>query len=374
MTRVLQLIQTCGPGGAEKIVYHLATNANSNFEMIVGLLKQGWLYHHLKNSGIKVSLIQSGGSIDLQLIKNLIKLIKKYDINIVHSHLLDMNFYSSIATNICRVPHISTEHGDIHHPSKKSNLKTKIKVKSISLLSDKIIFVSEYSKNEFTKLSYILPRKTDVIYNGAELSTTVTNCNIESKKAAFGIDKDDIVIGNIGNLYPVKGQTYFLRSAKQIIEKAPNTKYLIIGRGELESSLKREAINLGIASRIKFLGFREDVEELLKIMDVFVLSSLSEGLPLSLIEAMANKVPVVCTRVGGMPEVITHGLHGFLVEPKDPESMAVHILEIIRNKSLSRCLAENAYNRFSREHTIEEMVSRYQNIYLSSCKKRKTRS
>jgi len=363
--KILHLIQTSGPGGAEKLLLTLAKNSKDQYTSIIGLLKNGWLLKQLQNHDVKVKIIPSDGSFDLKLIKNLVDIIKKEKIDLIHSHLLDMNFYSSLAAKVAGIPHISTEHGDIHHTSKKLDKKTLIKAKAISHFSDKIVFVSKFTRDKFLKLSKVPKQKIAIIYNGIDLKEYEQSINIQSKKAEIGIKNNEFVIGNVANLYPVKGQIYLLKAAAKIIKEFPNTKFLFIGRGELEEKLKKEAQNLGIAPHIKFLGFRNDVKELLKIMDVFVLCSLSEGLPLSLIEAMASKVPIVAAKVGGIPEAIIHNHSGLLVPPKDPEALTNAILKILKNSNLATSLAENAYKRFLKHFTIKKMVSRYEQLYLN---------
>jgi len=154
-----------------------------------------------------------------------------------------------------------------------------------------------------------------------------------------------------------------LKAAKKIIKEFPNTKFLIIGRGELEKELKKETHYLGIASHIKFLGFRNDVKELLKIMDVFVLCSLSEGLPLSLIEAMASRVPVVATNVGGIPEGIEDDVKGFLVPPTDSDTLAKKIIHLLKDKTLSNNFVLYGYHKIKQQFSLQSMLDKYAEIY-----------
>lgn len=361
--KILYLIQTSGIGGAEKVLFSLAKHFNINNECIVGLLKKGWLSERLKKAGLRVEIISSGGSFDFKLIKNLINLIKKEKIDLVHSHLLDMNFYSSIASKIAGVKHICTEHGDIHHPSKKLDLGIRIKAKTIAKFSNKIVFVSKFTKDKYFETADIKEKKTAVIYNGIDIEEYQKPVDIIKKKEELGIKGNEFIIGNVGNLYPVKGQIYLIKAAKKVIEENPYTKFLIIGRGELETRLKEETIKLGLNSNILFTGFREDIKEVLRIMDIFVLSSISEGLPISLIEAMACKVPVICTKVGGIPEVIDNGINGYLIPPGDINSISEKIFILIRKQNLKKYFINNGYQKVSKVFEIKNMIRRYQEIY-----------
>src|SRR5262249_46850678 len=145
-------------------------------------------------------------------------------------------------------------------------------------------------------------------------------------RESAGIPPDASLVGTVGNLYPVKGHTYLIRAAKIILKSRPNTHVIILGRGNLKDTLHQEAESLGIKDRIHLLGYRDDVSSWLRQFDVFTLPSLSEGLPMSLLEAMAAGVPVVVTGVGGMPEVVSDGLTGFVVPAEDPDALAAKLL------------------------------------------------
>ena len=364
MLKILYLIESDDPGGAENVMLSLIEYFKEKYPIYVGCFKKGWIYNELKKRKLNPQPIPTNkGSYDIKLLYHLIKLIKKEKINLIHSHLFDTNFYSSLAAKIAGIPHISTEHGDIHHTSKKLDKKTLIKAKTISHFSDKIVFVSKFTRDKFLKLSKVPKQKIAIIYNGIDLKEYEQPTDIQRKKAEIGIKNSEFVIGNVANLYPVKGQIYLLKAAKKIIKEFPNTKFLIIGRGELENELKKEAQKLGIASHIKFLGFRNDVKELLKIMDVFVLCSLSEGLPLSLIEAMASRVPVVCTNVGGIPEVINDRINGFLVPPTDPNALATKIINLLKDRTLANKLAYSSYEKIKQQFSLQFMLDKYAEIY-----------
>lgn len=361
--KILHLIQTSGPGGAEKLLLSLTQNSNDKYTHKVGLLKNGWLCKKLQDRGVAVKIIPSGGSFDIKLIRGLVNLVKKEKIDLIHSHLLDMNFYSCLAAYFAKVPHISTEHGDVHHASKTIDLKTKAKAKAISRFSDRIVFVSEFTKESFRTIATVSDEKAVVIYNGIDPERYEIPVDIRIKKAEIGIKQDEFVIGNVGNLYPVKGQIYLIKAAKIVLKEFPKTKFLIIGRGELENHLKKEANALGIESHIKFLGFREDVKELLKIMDIYVLPSLSEGLPLSLIEAMASKVPVVATGVGGIPEVIGDGINGFLITPADSDALASKIIHLLKDRSFADNFVAQSHKKIQKEFNLHTMLNKYSEIY-----------
>jgi len=371
--RVLHLIETGGPGGAENILISLVEKLDSRFESVVGLIHMGWVSAKLVNSGVKVIALKTGKLHDAKLLSCVYRTIKQERIELIHSHLLDMSCLSAIAAAAAGVPHITTEHGDIHHVSRKLTVRTLLKAKILAILSNKIVFVSKFTRDKFVDITGMHENKSCVIYNGVDLSTFEKPVNVQEKRAEIGIRESDLIVGNVANLYPVKGQTYLLKAAKQVINQIPNAKFIFIGRGPLEEELKREAHSLGIGSSVKFLNYREDVKDLLKIMNIFVLTSLSEGMPVSMIEAMASKVPVIATSVGGIPEVIQDGLNGYIVTPSDPSQLANRMSTLLKNEDIAQNFATAGYNKVRDHLTLQSMITKYAVMYNLFIKKQSPR-
>ncbi|MGB9591498.1 MAG: glycosyltransferase, partial [Candidatus Kryptoniota bacterium] len=217
MIKILHLIETSGPGGAETVLLNLVTGIDRNkYQSIVGLLRKGWLYDQLFSKGADVRILPSGGSFDVRLLRSLVNLIKEERIDLVHSHLMDMSLYSSIAAKIGGIPHISTEHGDIHHFLKNGRLTT-IKAYAIGHLSNKIVSVSRFTKEALIRKSRVNEEKVVVIYNGIPIVKHCAEGDRAKKKSELGIGENDILVGSTGNLYPIKGHVYLLRAAKEIL-------------------------------------------------------------------------------------------------------------------------------------------------------------
>lgn len=363
MKKILYLIESDDPGGAENVVLSLVEYFKHKYPIVIGCLKTGWIYDQLVAKGYNPKVIPTkNGPVDLKLLYHLIQLIKTERVGLIHSHLFDTNFYSSIAAKITGISHLCTEHGDIHHPSKTSK-KNLIKAKILSICSHKIIFVSKYTKAAFCKISNISEAKSAIIYNGVKLSTFRKSIDVKRKKTELGIARQDLVVGNIGSLYPVKGQIYLIKAAKIVLQKIPNVKFIIVGAGQLENRLKEEAKNLNIADRVLLLGFREDTHELLKVMDIFVLPSLSEAMPLSLIEAMACSLPSIASNVGGIAEVIDDGLTGFIVPPADPGTLADRITYLLKNSQSASKIGNRALQKVKANFDLQTMINNYSKIY-----------
>jgi glycosyltransferase involved in cell wall biosynthesis len=152
----------------------------------------------------------------------------------------------------------------------------------------------------------------------------------------------------------------------EILRRWPKAMLLVIGRGELEVALKEQVERLAIGVNVKFLGMRQDVPRLLSVVDTFVLPSLSEGLSLALLEAMASEKPVVATRVGGNPELIDHGRTGFLVQPEDTRDLAANLVTLLSDPWMMQEFGRRGAERVRQHFSMGRMVDGYRDLYVAS--------
>jgi glycosyltransferase involved in cell wall biosynthesis len=168
----------------------------------------------------------------------------------------------------------------------------------------------------------------------------------------------------------VKGGSYFLDAVPAILEAVPETRFMILGLGNEEKSMREKAKRLGIAPYIIFAGYQEEVGRYYSAMDISVLTSLSEGLSITLLESMNYRLPVVVTRVGGNPELVVDGQTGYLVPPRDPASFAARVVELLRNPSLRSSMGEAGYKRIRESFRIDDVAERYLDVYDGLLRKR----
>lgn len=208
----------------------------------------------------------------------------------------------------------------------------------------------------------ISPKRLDVVYEGVDLVNLDTAPRVNLHET-FSLPEGAPIVGNVGALDPDKGQRYLIKAAQLVIRKIPNAQFLIVGQGVLEETLRRQIKNLNLETQVLLTGFRSDVLSLQKGFNVFVMSSLSEGLGTSVIDAMACGRPVVSTNVGGLPELVDPGKTGQLVSPHDPRSLAEAILSILQDKTLQvrygHAASRRARQLFSADRMIDETVEVY---------------
>lgn len=231
------------------------------------------------------------------------------------------------------------------------------------VLIDNIIAVSTDLESYLSRVVHMPRRKISTVMNGIRVADFLGSSDREHVLASLGLPADAKVVGTVARLDGVKDQPTMLRAFAQVLRSEGRARLLLVGdgpmRAELESFIQAE----NLAHAVVITGQRNDVPALVGAMDVFVLSSLSEGTSISLLEAMASGVAPVVTRVGGNPAIVHHDENGLLVEPRDPAGLAAALLTLLRDDDRRRQLAANAAKHVRSKYNIETMVSRYADIY-----------
>jgi len=211
----------------------------------------------------------------------------------------------------------------------------------------------------------IPPERLDVVYDGVD-ATSVQTAPLVNVHQTFWLPHGAPLVGNVAALDPNKGQRHLVDAAHLVVQQVPDARFLIVGEGELDSMLRHQIKYLNLEKHVILTGFRPDVLSLQKGFDVFVMSSVSEGLGTSALDAMACGRPVVATRVGGLPEVVHHRETGLLVPARDPVSLAEAITELLQDRSLrerfGNSAEERARARFSADRMIDETVEVYRDL------------
>ena len=333
-----------------------------DYTSIIGLMKDGWLNRVLSGLGYETLILPHRRSIDFEFARNLISVIKRKNIDVLHAHEFAMNAYGSMASTITGVPIVTTIHGKNYYGER---LRRRLAYRFVSRHS-KMVAVSNDIADYLMKTIGICAKNIITIHNGVRIDRFEKDESARNRiRETLGLSDDQPLLGTVGNLYPVKGHTYLIKATAIIKKTVPNVKTIIAGRGDLLDRLKGEASGMGLEKNIEFLGYREDIPQLLQAMDIFILPSLSEGTPLSILEAMASQKPIVATDVGGLSEIVKNGETGFLVPSKDPESLAEKILLVLENRELAEKIVAEARKKIVKEYDLNNMVKRYVHLYES---------
>jgi len=361
--KIMHVVQTLDIGGLEKVVIDLVSFSNRNrFDFVVCCLSErGVFAGDLEKNGIKILFLNKRNGFDLGLVFKIASIIKKEKIDVLHTHNQRPQFYGTPAARISRVPfYIHTRHGK----NDPDNYKNILLSRFFTAFTDKIVCVSDDIKRFAVNVERLQSNKLQVINNGIDISIFSGN-KFEDKtfKNFIGVSQKTKLIGTVGRLAKIKNQHLLISTFKDTLKSGQDVTLLIIGDGPLREELVDYSCKLGLSKKVLFLGSRKDVPQILKILDVFVLSSTSEGMSLVLLEAMAAGVPMVVTDVGGNPELIEDGKNGFLVPSENVAAMSDAICKILSDESLQRDMADYNCKKALSEFGVEKMKCEYEELY-----------
>lgn len=313
----------------------------------------------------EVALLQREKGFDWRYPWTLSKHLKNRSIDVLHLHNPTAFFYGALAGKLAHIPCIVyTEHGRDF----SMGWKVKLIHRWIARMVNKIVVVAEHGRRVLCDDEGVDREKVELIYNGID-GRRFDKRNYAGKakqlRDALGLSCDTKVVGVVGRLAKIKNHAVLLRAMAQVIKEQDDIVLLLAGDGPLRAEIESMISEYELNGFVRILGTRTDIPELLSIMDLFVLPSFSEGLSLTLIEACAAGIPIIATRVGGNEEVVVHEFNGLTVPSDDPVAMENSICQVLGNTSMARQMGANARKRYEGTFTIESMVKKYEQLYLS---------
>ncbi len=367
MTRILHLTTDSKIAGAERLLIGIAKEHDrSKFELFFCVLKgRGDLNKEIEDLGIKIFSLNCKSFLDApRAILNIIFILKKYRINILHTHL----FHAGILGHFAALFAPKTLVLMTRHYSNYTHLYGTAFQRLLdrwSLKATKYIIAVSYGVlKALTQLEVVDLKKIIVIHNGIDLNQFNLSFGAGTRiRNELNINKNIKIIGAIGTLHPRKGHEYFVHSAEIVCRKRKGVKFIIIGDGIAERRLIELRDSLGLREKMIFTGYRKDAPYLLSMMDILVQPSLEEGFGLTIIEAMVLSKPVIATNVGGIPEIVEDKVSGLLVPEKDPEAIAQAINYLLDNPDKMTQLGANAKIRVFDKFSLSAMVRKYEIVY-----------
>ncbi|HXE12078.1 MAG TPA: glycosyltransferase [Bryobacteraceae bacterium] len=363
MTEVLQVVPTLETGGAEKMAVHLAgelMRMRAGAGVISFFEPRGsQLQRMLQADGVPIWPLGKQLGLDPAMIGKLRSLIRKLQPMVLHTHLASLRYVVPAVAGLPNPPRI------VHTVHRVAERDTEAWFRWPQRLCmgrcGEVVAVSEEVARSCARIYRRV--KVSVIPNGIPLTNSDSALAARTEiRRTLGIADDCFVFCSVARLRAVKNHTALIRAFAGIA-KQTGAHLLIAGGGELRNELERLAQTLEIAMHVHFLGERDDVAQILAASDAFVLSSLSEGIPLSVLEAMAARLPVLVTSVGGLPEVVRDGVEGLLVPPGDVEALATAMRQLIRDCAARAAMSRAAADRISQQFDARVMVGSYLSIY-----------
>jgi glycosyltransferase involved in cell wall biosynthesis len=375
MVNILFIITANTYGGAEHSVYKIAKHIDrKRFRPAIACLgNDKFFIERVQKSGIRLFPLNAGRGLDVSVLLKLYAILKKERIDILHSELFRADFYGRLAAKLAGTRIIVSKIQNIE------KFRESILLNWIDRLTaryaNKIMCVSD-SVREHAIQKIQLPRHRFVtIHNFVNIEEYRRTDDSERKRLeyrrALGIKDKNLLVGTVGRLAPQKAQADFLKAACMILKETPSVRFIVVGEGCLREELGALAEALGLAANIHFVGFQKNISVVLSAMDIFVLSSRWEGLPLTVCEAMASYLPVVATKVGGVPELVQNGKTGILVDAGNVNQLSESIQRLILDEKQRVRFGQEGRVRVEKEFSMSKALERMQTVY-ANCLKAKT--
>jgi glycosyltransferase involved in cell wall biosynthesis len=356
---VAQLIETDGPGGAEMVVAQLAIAlqaAGAHSVVFLPANREGWLTRQLAGSGVTIEYFHVDRPVSQSCARSLHDAFRRHRIMVAHSHEFSMAVYGGWTSWRLGVPHIITMHGVRYYAGR---LQRRLAMRAAVTASAHTVAVSAPLAQHLRRDLFLPDDRVVTIPNGVRW----VKPDRVTLREELRLQPDDRLLVAVGNLYPVKGHVHLIDALARLAAAHPGLHVAIGGRGQLEESLKARAREQGIGDRVHLLGLRSDVAAVLAAADVFVLPSLSEGLPLALLEAMLAGCPIVATDVGEVRLALDRGTAGVLVEPANPGALAASIDRLLLDPREARRLGDRAAAHARAKYDLSTMIERYVTLY-----------
>jgi glycosyltransferase involved in cell wall biosynthesis len=363
---VAQLVLTLCPGGAERLALELSRRLADRFGMtIICLEEPGALAETLDGSGISVIAVRRRQGFRPSLARTIAGLTRAHGIDVLHCQQYSPYVYGSLARLLrpsLRV--IYTEHGRLGDDP--PSLKRKAINPLLAPLTSAIYAVSQDLRRHMLAEGFPASR-VSVITNGIDVGDAPTAIERRKARARLRLPQDALVFGTAARLDPVKGLGTLIDAFARVRSEVSDARLLILGDGPERAELVGRAAAQNVGEAVLFAGYRADARALLPACDVYVNSSVSEGISLTILEAMAAELPVVATAVGGTPEVVSDGENGVLTAARDLEGLARAMLALARDERRRRHLAANGRALVEARFTLDRMIDDYAQAYSQAC-------
>jgi len=362
--KVIHLVEELTIGGLEKILTSIVLNLDKEkYNVSVWCLREGGFFaNKLVKEGIDVKILHISTSRNPLSIYKLYKLLKNCKFDIIHTHAYSAGTIGRMSAFLASIPVIiSHNHSVYDYYNRYYHFVERL----LSLITDRIICISDIVNRFANETQRINAKRLITIHNGIDSEHPVSEKRTSGLRKELDIPVDHSVICTIAHMEEHKGIKYLLESASLLLQSRNNISFLLVGEGALKEELKILCADLKIEKNVIFAGERSDIPEILSLTDIFVLPSIREGLPLTILEAMACSKPVIATNVGGVPEVVKDRVSGILVPPKDPEALHSAMNELLGNREKLMKMGYNGKRVCNESFDSKTMIGKIEDLYDS---------
>ena len=350
-------------GGAEQVIYNLIEHTDPlKYSVSILCINEplGPFGLQLQKKGYAIKTFNRQPGFDISLIFDIRSYILSQKIDIVHCHQYTPYVYGVLAAAFSKCKVIFTEHGRFFPDKKK--IKRCLVNPVLNLFTDHVTAISSATCNALVEFENFPRSSVKKIYNGIDGSRFHISPD-PLLKSKLGITENTFVLATVARLDPIKNQEMMIKALAIVRKSIPDVCLVIVGDGPERQKLENFVKKMRLTDKVIFTGFREDTHFYYKIMDIFLLTSFSEGTAMTLLEAMASSVPCIATGVGGNPEIVEHNKTGFIVPNDDEEALAEKILCLYQDKELLKRFSTAGKMRFDSFFHVREMVKVYEALY-----------
>jgi glycosyltransferase involved in cell wall biosynthesis len=358
------MLESDGQGGAETMVLRLSEELRRRGHFILPVSRvpgTGWLAKQYRLAGFTPELYGLRWPIDPACVRRLIGLFRQYRIDVVHSHEFTMSVYGAAASRILGLPYVMTMHGGL---TVCKALRRRIALRWAMRGSAQTVVVSAATRRQFAQNLRLDESQLEVIPNGV----SIRRGDATRVRKEIGVADGECILLAVGNLELHKGHRVLLDALKHLESIEPGTPWKLViagGRGGSQHQVLLDSIREhGFEHRVRILLNRDDIPDLLALADVFVMPSLWEGLPMALLEAMVAGKAIVASATAGIPEAITNGTEGILVEPGDADALAGALRSVVGSHEARARFGAAAFLRAQQDFTVQVMAKRYEGLYI----------
>ena len=368
--KVLHLIGGGDTGGARTLVISLLAGLGVRPDVSVRMVsfREGEFADASRAAGIDVRVVQTGSPLkDLRL---LLREVREGGWDVVHSHGAKANTYAYLLKRLTGIPTLTTLHSDY----RSDYLHSRLKQLTLGSLNTFAIRRLDFQAGVAGRMARLLiargfdPQRVFHFYNGLDFSSPPAAMDSAARRAFFAqydflVADGDIVVGAVARIEPIKDLSTLLRAFAQARKSCPALKLAFAGDGLQRPELARLAAELGVEKHVVFAGWMEETEPFYRAIDINALTSLSEGFPYSLLEGIRCRRCTVATAVGGIPEMIDDGVNGYLVRPRDVDTLAEHLAVLARDPSLMRRFGDQLFEKASQLFSLDATLDEHERIY-----------
>lgn len=364
--KILYIIGGLGRGGAERQLFYLARGVARLADVTVVSFagpNAALLPEFERLTGVQTVLCRKRSGLDLMLIPRLVAVLRRERPVIVHTYLRTAGYWGRVAAYLAGVPiRIASERNVEIERGRLANLLDRM----LASVTDRVVVNATAIRDHLITVEGIDSARIEVIHNGVPASQALLEPDLRTARRELGIEKFEYVVAFIGRLVPQKNPGLFLEMAQAVLQSGLKCGFVLVGDGPMRIRLREQAHNLGIEESIRFIGVRNDVPRILRVVNLLVLTSDWEGQPNVILEALAAGVPAVATKVGGVSELLTDGITGYVVPPRDLPKLVDRVIGMLSDSDFRAECGGRGREYVQTHFSVSAMIDRTVALYNSA--------